>query len=424
MKSQSTSSEDEEPDYRFAGKPSLRDVTPPPTFTSLAQKKSERPMPLMGELPRILIELWHGSADHEREDFLAETWIPSLHEFELKAETLRLSLKRSVRDKESARIVSARKWFGSLVASMRYRRPDNRLELFLVEAKELQLGSFSENEFFLKIFSFVVSDGHTAPLSLVYRTARRAPSQASKVEFNEFCTIKFGSSRDSQVKQLEVISATNKTVPLVAPATLVALMLRDPLHVSAVIAPEDAKYKNLTSLYDLLVFSGKDEFFKFSPKYNRFETYLLPTHEMTALSGAEFQLRSQTQLDALRSNEEYMRAHTQVVELLLISWGLGLGDEKKGSWNGHSWLFRHVLLSCILLKNADSIKRLVAVGKSLSLTRQIDPSEQGFGEALFTLENNEAEAKLFWEKNDKQRPVLRHPYLPPIRTSLGQLMHW
>ena len=412
----------------------LRNVTPPPTFTPVQEEqppvievKKPRPvMPLLGQLPRILIEVWHGSSEHERTDFLAETWIPNLQEFELSSETLLLALKRSIRDRDSRSIVSSRKWFGSLVASMRYHRIDNRLDLFVGDARDLQFGGDfgSENEFFLKIFSFVPSTS----LSLIHITDRISASQATVVEFGAHVTVKFGSSDDPSVVAAKKISETTSDSPkrpLMEPSVLKAIMLKDPFHPSPVISPIDSKFQNLVCLYDLLSYSAKEEFYQFNPKYHRFDSYLLPTHEMSAITGAEYQIRNQTQLDALRGDEQYMRAHTQVVELLLISWGLGKGEESgKGSWTGHSWLFRQALLSSILLQNNQALKRLISAGKTLGATRQIDASEDGFGEALFTLMENESEAKRFWENNSKLRGCLKSPYIPPIRTSLGQLLHW
>ena len=399
---------------------SIRDVTPPRTFTVPSEKNhssSESVVkPIMGKLPRILLELWYGNSDHDREDFLAETWLPSLSEVELYSQTYRLALKRSIKDKEAYRVVSSRKWFGSFVVSMRYHRMDNRLDLFIEAAKELQLGNFgSENEFFLKVFSYSENS-----LSIVHRTARRAACQATMVEFSEQFTIRFSDDLSLLVAEKNIVENRDDSASIIIDSTtLKGLMLRN-----STISPNDPTYKSLIGLIDLLTFAGTKQLYNFNPKHNRFEAYLLPTHEINAYFGAQYQIRSQAQLDALKNDEEYMRAHSQVVELLLISWGFGEGGGG-GGWSSHSWLFRHALLSTILLQNHQSYKRLVSAGKSLTLTRQLDVSEEGFGEVLFTLMHNQHEAQSFWDKHAKPRfPFLKSPYLPPIRTCLGQLVTW
>jgi hypothetical protein len=191
------------------------------------------------------------------------------------------------------------------------------------------------------------------------------------------------------------------------------MMLRDPGTADR--ASSRLVANNFLSMYDLLTYVANGEDFQLFPRYNRFEAYLLPTHEVSAFFGSTYTLRSVGQIEALKSDAEYMRSHAQVIALLLTIW--------EGAWENDAWLLRHALLSAILLDNTESMKNLVAFAKSQSQAKQVNMGEDGFGEALFTLSNDETMAKAFWNQPTR-RSGIRSPHLPGQRMSLGQLVRF
>ena len=55
--------------------------------------------------------------------------------------------------------------------------------------------------------------------------------------------------------------------------------------------------------------------------------------------------------------------------------------------------------------------------------RQLEISEDGFGEAVFSLENDLEAARAFWGAPTR-RSGIRSPFLPGQRVPLGQLLEW
>ena len=415
----------------------VRDVTPPPAFRraesppqSPVRKLSLPPPPChpSTELPRILIELWLENDGSDR--FLAETWLPRLTELDLHANTLRLALKRSVHSKDSDSVRHGRKWFGSLILSARFHRIDSRLELFLAEVRDVESGG--EN-FFLKIFSLAEK------LTLLFVSAKHplgGSGSNSCLIVDEEVNVQFGGEKE---EELEVAQSPKRgdlrrrrSRSIVGKEERCRSITPPPVGVSVDLFKSIMRGRmsegtsgppNTLSLYDLLLLANKGDIFQLSPRYTRFEAYLLPTHEVSAHFGSQYVLRAVPQLEALKTDSEYMHSHAQVVELLLLSFGFG-EDEPKGSWSGHSWLLRHALLSCILLASTESARRIVKVGKSLQAIRQLDSNETGFGEALFTLMADKEAADAFWDEQESVSMIKLPAYLPPPRTTLGGLIQF
>ena len=439
-----------------------REVTPPlPAPNSDSQyRETFHPiiLPRAEELPRILFEFWRHSTTDGRDDFLAETWIPNLKEIELRSETFRLALRRCIESRSSmiggARIVAARKWFGALILSGRYFRVDNRLELFFMEVKEIELIGWDSDLYYFKLFSFVpggnLNHVYTSnKLSIGSGRFNSFPSSSSNsVEFDEQITMRFGLAKLGQDTGFEpVLGApctpspthhhggkptspknvkhfTNKTTtPVSNVDVLRAIMMRSPETPPI----GDPQYDRILSLHDLMLMVHSGSTQALDPVKNRFEFALLPTHEVSALRGTEFMLRSMAQVEALRSDSAYMRNHSQVIELVLSSWGFGEDQPSAPSaWQGHTWLLRHALLSAIILDNNEEAKRLVKVAKELSLTRQIDLGETGFGEAVMTLDGDREQAYIFWDSHESHSggQRIKSPYLPGERSTLSSLMNF
>lgn len=418
------------------------------------------------EIPRIFMELWR-TTDEAKEEFLAETWLPDLREVELRTDLFRLALKRPMRTRDK-RVVAGRKWFATLIVAGRFHRIDNRLELVLHDVRGVDILSQDFNFYFVKIFLFST---HHQTVTPFYESRRLPVGLSNSVDFDEQVTVRFGQAEEGKTLPsvsavgptdvtsiLKVVSSNGNSAgssargrsadargagagavirarsTSAAAATpkgffsvdiLKALMMRDPENMATKSVLTE-QHTSLLSLYDLLLFANHRELFNMSPRFNRFEAHLLPTHEVNSFSGAEFTLRSMAQIDSLKGDAEYMRNHSQVVELLMLSWGFGEQEETAsylGAWSGHSWLLRHALLSCLLLGNVEAAKRLVGVTKKLSQGRQIDMAEAGFGEVLFTLGGNRTEAQIFWDTAGYSGGI-RSPYLPAVRSSLGQLIHF
>ena len=377
--------------------------------------------PITGELPRILIELWRSTDDPDKDEFLAESWLPDLKELELKAQTLRLALRRSIKKKD-ARITLTRSWLGALVVTARYHRIGNRLELHLTQAKELNVSTHSYSEFFAKLYTYETAG---PSLTLVRETNRYPASMGSScVDFDEQLTLRFGRADDPAAKVAAAAaplrSPKQASLGVESAEVLRTLMLRTS-HEEG-----DKKYESLLSLYDLLSLAAKGSVFKLDPRFNRFESHLLPTHELSALSGAQFTFRSVAQIDILKRDSDYMRSHTQVIELLLVIWGLSEAEKdqlEQGVWAGDSWLFRHALLSAIVLDNRPAVRTLIKASKILIENRLLDLAETGFGEALFTLQRDMQAARTYWE-SPKRQTGIRSPYLPEQRATLGSLLGW
>lgn len=433
-------------------KSAVRSVTPPRTFSRLpplAVSRDERPIskldddrytslyaesfspkrassptrrapasrivPLLGELPRVLVEVYRTTDDPEKDEFVGESWLPDLREFEFKPSTLRLALRRSVKRTDS-RLIQARAWMGALTATAKYQRLENKIDLQIMEAKELNFAGNPFVEIFAKIFVF------TSPtLTLVYETKRSPLDRTTSVHIDEQISITFAlagegvgfiaASSSSGLGPVSAVSpthapspATKPEGPVIAASMFKQLMLRT----------DDASGRDKLTLQDLLTFSANGEQFKLSPRFNRFEAFLLPTHEVSALFGSEFTLRSVGQIDALKADSDYMRSQSQIVDLLLAAW--------EESWESDTWLLRHALLSCVLMGNKEATQRLTAFAKSLSKTRQANMGEDGFGEAVFTL-LDESSAQTFWTAPTR-RSGIRSPHLPGQRMSLGQLIRF
>jgi len=436
-----------------------RSFSPPRNRPSTAAAASS------SELPRLLIELWRYSKTDGRDEFLAESWLPNLKEMELRNETFRLALRRSIQTRPGAgasvagKVIASRKWFAALILTGRYHRVDNRLELFVTEVKEIELIGWDSDVYYLKIFSFI-GEGN---LNLVYTSNQLGMSchGRNSVEFDEQITMRFGTARAGEIFEPihPLVGATNGTVnigisrniggrssrpgltskPVVIPNKILnetnglssidvlrSVMLR---RSSDVGGPYQLPpiYDRIMSINDIIALVGRGDLYMLDPRYSRFESALLPTHEMSALTGTEFTLRTTAQIDALKSDSEYMRNHSQLVELMLASWGYPEpGADLSGAWQGHSWLLRHVLLSCILLENIEESRRVVKVAKELSLLRQIDLNETGYGEALFTLEGDKDSALNFWESSPQNsgRSRIKSPYLPQDRSPLSHLINF
>ncbi len=433
-----------------------RQVTPPILPEPTQYRESYHPitLPRAEELPRILLEFWRHSTKDDRDDFLAETWLPNLKEIELRSETFRLALRRCIESRDSmiggSRIKAARKWFGALILSGRYFRVDGRLELFVMEVKEIELIGWDSDVYFFKLYSFVTG----GTLNHVY-TSNKLPvgngrlnsfTSSNAVEFDEQITMRFATAKSGEDSSIEPVigalsptasSPTRRQGPVSSPKKFVAkttpvsnveglraIMMRAPDTPLGV----DFNYDRLVSLHDLLLMVHNGSPQALDPRKNRFEFALLPTHEVSALTGTEFMLRSMSQVEALRSDQAYMRNHSQLIELLLSSWGFGHDDQQytKSAWQGHSWLLRHALLSAIILDNTEEAKRLVNVAKELSLSRQIDLGETGFGEAVFTLDGDREQAQIFWDSHESHSGAqrIKSPYLPGERSTLSSLMNF
>jgi hypothetical protein len=373
------------------------------------------------ELPRILFELWR-TTDAANDEFCSEAWLPDMKEFELKQETYRLALKRPVKLRDT-RIVAGRKWFGSLSLIARFNRIDSQLEMYLIEAEDKLFSSNEEfNYYFVKVFCF--SNG---ALSLFYESRRLPIGPSCRIEYGERITIRFSKASAEAPFGVQPLIFGGETPKTAATTTATNLVKRNPGIVTSELFSimmrdtESVATGSPLSLYDLMVFASRRDISSLSPEMYRFESYLLPTHEVSALTGSQYTLRTASQIEALRSDEDYMRNHSQVVDLLCIGWGLN-PEFKGGKWNiEQSWLLRHALVSCILLANTACAKRLLNLVKDLDYAKRVSMAENGFGEALFTLMGNEVEAKKFWESS-KLLGGLKSPHLPPPRTPLGQLI--
>ena len=442
--------------------PLAREVTPPIPVADTQYRDSYHPivLPRAEELPRILCEFWRHSTTDGKDDFLAETWLPNLKEIELRSETFRLALRRCIESRTSmlggSRIVAARKWFGALILSGRYFRVDNRLDLFVMEVKEIELIGWESDMYYFKLYTFVpggnlnhVYTSNKLPIgSGRFNNFPNSSSSSNSVEFDEQITMRFGvaklgqdtgfepvigaastpsptnrnRSNSSVVKNLKIF--TNKTTSPVSNVEVLRLiMMRSPETPPL----GDPQYDRILSLHDLLVMLHNGSTQALDPCRNRFEFALLPTHEVSALRGTEFMLRSMAQVEALRSDSAYMHNHSQVIELLLSSWGFGADQPLVPSaWQGHTWLLRHALLSAIILDNTDEAKRLVKVAKELSTTRQIDLAETGFGEAVLTLDGDREQAQIFWDSHESHSggQRIKSPYLPSERSTLSSLMNF
>ena len=209
----------EQKDVFFAPAPP-RLVTPPllPEPTQYREAYHPIVLPRAEELPRILLEFWRHSTTDGKEDFLAETWLPNLKEVELRSETFRLALRRCIESRNSmiggSQIRAARKWFGALILSGRYFRVDSRLELFVMEVKEIELIGWDSDVYYFKLFSFV-SGGN---LNHVY-TSNKLPvgngrfnsfTSSNAVEFDEQITMKFAKAGEDSVIE-PVIGALSPT---------------------------------------------------------------------------------------------------------------------------------------------------------------------------------------------------------------------
>jgi hypothetical protein len=356
-----------------------------------------------------LIELWRSTDDPEVDEFLAESWLPDLKELELKSQTLRIALRRSVKKKDT-RIVLTRSWLGALVVTVRYHRIGNRLDLHLTQARELNVATHAFSEFFARVYVFN-SEGPS--LTLVHESGRNPVANGSSVDFEEQITVKFGRVEEGARFEAPKPLSKNKQRGVESADVLRDLLLKT--------EPGDT---SRVSLFDLMSFGGRGEIFKLKPHFNRFEPYLLPTHELSALTGTQFMFKSVSQIDNLSRDSDYMRNHSQVIELLLSSWGLGEDTSiEQGSWTGESWLFRHALLSAILLRNKDGTRRLKKASETLQEDRQLDVTENGFGEALFTLHGDQSAARQYWESIHRQSGI-RSAHLPAPRAVLLELLAW
>jgi hypothetical protein len=430
---------------------SVRDVTPPPgmaasvspshrssTPTVIDAKKNtiipQPLLPLSNRFPRLLVELWH-----ERE-FVGESWLPEISEFVFAPQTYRLGLRRGVRRRGTDEIFASRKWFGALAITCRFHTIESRLDLYVIEVKDVARTDM-EGEYFMNLYSLDTgSSSGRDRLNLVYSSQKRRLGGESNtsVQFDEMIRLTFqeeGEGGDGSNQVVVVHERTSRGVfpdipsdnapgraePLVDRARAPSV---PPVSIDASVdrlrrlmfgeAADDC-----VSLPAILTFAQSDQLFNLDPRYNRFESYLLPTHEVSAMFGSEYTIRSITQLELLRVDPDYMRSHSQVVELLLGSWGAS-GDFS-GVWNGHSWLLRHVLLSCVLLHNRDWAKRVSRFAKELGTARQVDLVESGYGEILFTLMGDKSGADKFWN-SEPNVALLKNPELPKQRTSLGKLM--
>ena len=445
-----------------------RDVTPPPTYVREREEVETLPCatPLpaptahvfnTNQLPRILAEVWRASEDGD-DEFVAESWLPDLKEMELKTDIFRLALRRPIRLRDS-RVMASRTWFGCLVVQGRYHRVDSRLDLLVLEAREMKIASYDFHIYFVKLFTF----SNTGTLVPFHTSAKCRVGDASSVAFNEQVALRFGVQTDvltvspntaesnhhgsegSRTRSLDPNTvargrsesrtptprATTSRSPSLTTNSSVDILISLMQRESRDGTPKSSLgevHANLLSLYDLLIFANRRELFNLSPRYNRFEAHLLPTHEVNAFAGTEFTLRSGSQIESLRIDSEYTRSHSQVIELLILSWGFGEPDEVanfQGAWHGHTWLLRHTLLSAILVGSPASAKRLIGVAKKLSAMRQIDLNENGFGEVLFTLLGNRDEAQRFWgTPTHGMGRGNRTPHVPALRSSLSHLIQF
>ena len=430
-----------------------RDVTPPPTFRRSPEKKSldevqtvihspcKTPVtaihsparrlihpvcPLVPgtALPRMLVELWR--ADEEEDFFVAETWLP---DFQLQLAgpvTHRLSMRRTVHVKgfdEGTSVPTlsqraARKWYASLIVTVRLDRIGNEAELFFSEIREL---SFDQGKYFLKIYTY------TDILSLVFTSDPQVSGDSSSnatVVFDQRLVLSFTKTGiENEEKTVEKNdrgrstsisrqSRSRSTTPIGVSVELLKKIMKAGDRRGEVGESVPSSLASQTSLFDLLLLASKNELYRLNPRYMRVEAYLLPTHETSAHFGPEWTLRSRTQIEALRTDTEYMMCHSQVIELFLLAW--------THSWTGQSWLLRHALLSCILLRNTDMAKKVIQFAKN---NRLADLTETGFGEALFSLQNDQKDAQIFWDAPPGP-PVLKSMYndAPATRNSLASLI--
>jgi len=379
-------------------------VSPSRRRPSPVRSSDQSVAPMVGDLPRILIELWRSTDHPDRDEFLAESWLPDLREIELKPQSMRLALRRSVQRKE--KVAMTRPWLGALVVNAKYFRIGNRLELSVLEAKNLNVATTVFSNLFLKVYVYV--GGKEPSLSQVHETSRRDLSTASSVEFGEEIILRFNEEGGQNFDFKKMHAETH--AGLKSPEIARDLMLRS-------IPSNDEKL----SLYDLMVFVGKGELNQLNPKNNRFDSYLLPTHEISALTGSEFMFKSIAQIEFLKRDSDYMRSHTHLIDLLLLSWGLV--DESQGSWPGDSWLFRLALLSSILLNNRAGFRALSAAANTLIHDRVLEMDEDGFGEAVFTLHGDLEAARKFWQ-TPQRRTGIRSPNLPDQRMTVKALLAW
>lgn len=389
---------------------STQNVVPTPTVCTQNVSLSKPLLPT-ATIPRILIEVWRIVGDEENIEFVGEAWLPDLRN-ELRTDTQKLALKRVVRVKgyvegtaiESPTMRHSRTWFGAVVVTLRFSQIDNSLSMFIAEISDLVVFG---GELFFKIFTF-----DTGELNLIFESPKRTPSDHISdtcVVFDQHIRVNFTSDLAAAMKPAVARPVEPRSPRIGESVELYKGIMKAGEHPIGSAQRRPAALAGLLSVYDLLLFVNRGESFQLTPRYNRFEAYLFPTHEIGAHFGSVYTLHSKSQISALASDIEYMQLQSQLVELLIASW--------ETSWGGHSWLLRHVLLSCILLSNWDSARKVIKTAKQLG--RQVDLVECGFGEAVFSLQADVGSAQKFWDQ-EPPGPLLKIDPLP--RTTLGNLI--
>ena len=180
-------------------------------------------------------------------------------------------------------------------------------------------------------------------------------------------------------------------------------------------------------LFDLRKWAINREWFRFSPRYNRYDADIFPIHEPCALTGKVFTLSAPESVAELLSDPCFTTQLEESVDLVLLSWGV----DSKGypvfkidegqKWTGHSWRLRHLLLCCILFSHKPGISSLIRFANSIKSTRRLNFDEDGSGEASFTLGASKGFA--WFDETSRTVPrAWKDQGFPPPRCTISQLI--
>lgn len=169
------------------------------------------------------------------------------------------------------------------------------------------------------------------------------------------------------------------------------------------------------SAHSLQGWAASGNWFLFSPIYCRYDDWLLPIDETTALNPAGNYCLEASELAELRTDSQYLQCHERVVCLVLLSWGwdaesdrpvemqaedAGQGWHQSGA---PAWRLRHLCLSLWLLGQTQLRER--AKHFALSLGPSAPWDEDGFSEATFTLlqkQHGASAVQHFWANRPRR----------------------
>jgi hypothetical protein len=391
------------------------------------------------DYPRILLELWV-SSEGGRTEFAAECWLPELAKFNKKNEIMRIGLKRNIKllssDGSEGRVTQSRKWFGTVLISGEMEN-EKSFNLNLIEIRDLgEILNF--NFYHFNCFYYINNKFH-----FIHKT-----NQNANFKFHEIIKLKFNKPKTNPSLPLPQPDYPDYTPPGVPvrdhrspspkpPGGTPPPWRTSDMEISAPtqVVSEGARGRSLSSgrssvdcLVDIITSGGRinvttiaewaerGEWVNLSPRYNRFEGFLLPTHETTALFGSVYTLQSTQQIENLRNNSNYSQNHKIVIKCLLQYFTT--------DWSGHSWLLRHCLLSSILIGSRDTTRGVISLVRSLEASRRLDMNENGLGEVLFTLNDDKSESDKFWNNLNNLKIIKNDFNIPQIRLNFSQLINY